>query len=141
METVSSVQLILAAVFDVTFLLCILLYLFAVKMKLLLLLVIDWLIVVVSLVARIVMLVRVDISIEKILIVDWVVLGCCCIEIVLIVFTTTIWTKVPDRKWLKKFDMTHRMTIVKKPKNTVAKSKPTQLRSLSDEITEIEPKL
>ncbi len=141
METVSSVQVILAAVFDATFLSCILLYLFAVKMKLLVLLVIDWLIVVVSLVARIVMLVRVDISIEKILIVDWVVLGCCCIEIILMVFTTTIWRKIPDRKWLKKFDMTHRMTIVKKPKNTVAKGKHTQLRSLSDEITEIEPKL
>lgn len=136
-ESTERVQLILATVFDIGFLLCLLFYLFALKMKSVLALVLDWLLATISLVARIVLVLRVDVGIQKIPIADWVVLGCVCIEVILLVFTTSVWRKVPDRKWLKKFDMTHRMTIVEKQPKSVEKGKHTRLRRFSDEQTNV----
>lgn len=141
LDSPQKTPLILAITFDGVFFLSLVAYLFAIKMKSIVALTLTWLLVVVSLVARILLVTRPDLSLQKNSIPDYVILACCGVQIVLLIFVTGVWRKVPERKWLKKFDMTQRMTIIEKPdRKNPREGKHTRLRRFSDDRTDIDIK-
>lgn len=120
-----NVKLTLAT--DVLVLASIIVYLFMIKFKTLIGLVINASLLIAAIVVRVLVLVLRGSSPEANSEPLWksgLLLGCAIFQVLLLIFVGAIWRMVPDKKWIKKFDLTTKMTIVEKPKRLSALPNP-----------------